>query len=127
MSYEFGVILTDAPNICGGFHELPKTETDDFAGTHIEWDHGVIGYSGWNHWTAHTIADQTGNANYALLTDLGNQSYVKLSERVEEIEEFAARLEDITDAKLRAKCSALVDGCREALRLDPDRAVLLVY
>jgi hypothetical protein len=127
MSWEFGIILTDAPNPCGGFGDLPRTANDDFAGEWIIWDDGIDGYSGWNLAAGGAIARDTNAANFELLTEFGNQAYVKLSERVDELDSFEAQLQNIRNPDLRGRCEALIAGCRSALARDPERAVLLIF
>jgi hypothetical protein len=128
MSYEFGIMLTDAPNPCGGFNELPRTPDDDFAGEYIPWDDAISGYSGWNHASAHELARDTGDTSYELLDEGGGgQSYVKLSKCLATLDKFEAQLPNIQSPVLRARCEALIAGCRLALALDSERATLLIF
>ena len=111
MSWEFGIILADVPNASGGFGELQRTAQDDFAGEWINWDEDIAGYSGWNLAAGDAIGHDTAGANFALLTEFGNMSYVKLSERVEELARFESQLPNVQSPLLRARCTALVGGC----------------
>src|SRR5262249_31847319 len=114
------------PNVTGPIVELPRTGTDDVAGEWIDWDGTGIGYSGWNMAEAERLGEDTGGASDELLGDDGG-SYVRLAERLAELDRFETRLGDITQERLRRKCTALVAGCREALMRDPNRAILLVF
>ena len=124
MAYEFSVCLTDAPNDEGPLPELPAME-DPALALWIDWDAGLDGYSGWNFAAAEEIRRQTAGASDELLP--ANQTYAKVAARADALRRFEQALDAITDEQLRARCTALAAGCRQALEREPERAVVIVY